>query len=94
MTLGNRPLTNLSGGVRPQLTFLFTVAGRAREIVKCEFNKFILCDMGAFEREYSHFFIEAIGCEILLFLEFNWRRDLCEFFCYGPRGRMNTRLFL
>ena len=25
------------------------------------------------------------------FGEFNWRRDLWEFFCYGPRGRMNTR---
>ena len=57
MTLGNRPLTNLSGGVRQQLTFLFTVSCRAREIVKCEFNKFILCDMSAFEQEYSHVFL-------------------------------------
>ena len=29
-----------------------------------------------------------------IFKEFNWRRDLWEFFCYGPRGRMNTWLFL
>ena len=27
-------------------------------------------------------------------LEFKRRRDFWEFFCYGPRGRMNTRLFL
>ena len=27
------------------------------------------------------------------FLEFDCRRDLWEFFCYGPRGRMNTQLF-
>ena len=27
---------------------------RAREIVKCELNKFILCDMSAFEHIYSH----------------------------------------
>ena len=41
--------------VRPQLTFLFTVSHkcRAREIVKCELNKFILCDMSPFEHEYS-----------------------------------------
>ena len=44
-------------GVRPQLTFLFTVSHecRAREIVKCELNKFILCDMSAFEHEYGNF---------------------------------------
>ena len=37
------------------MTFLFTVSHecRAREIVKCELNKFILCDMSAFEHEYS-----------------------------------------
>ena len=29
-----------------------------------------------------------------IFLEFNRRRDLWEFFCYEPRGRMNTWLFL
>ena len=29
-----------------------------------------------------------------IFKEFNWRRDLLEFFCYGPHGRMNTWLFL
>ena len=42
-------------GVRPQLTFLFTVSHecRAHELVKCELNKFILCDMSAFEHEYS-----------------------------------------
>ena len=41
-------------GVRPQLTFLFTVSHecRAREIVKRELNKFI-CDMSAFEHKYS-----------------------------------------
>ena len=39
-------------------------------------------------------FVEAIGCEMVHFLEFNRRRDLWEFFCYGPRGRMNTCLFL
>ena len=26
---------------------------RAREIVKCQLNKFILCDMSTFEHEYS-----------------------------------------
>ena len=54
------------------MTFLFTVSHecRAREIVKCELNKFILCDMSAFEHEYSQVcFIEAIGCEIVHFLE-------------------------
>ena len=29
-----------------------------------------------------------------IFLEFNRRRDLWEFFCYGPRGHMNTWLVL
>ena len=28
------------------------------------------------------------------FLEFNRRRDLREFYCYGRRGRINTWLFL
>ena len=54
------------------MTFLFTVSHecKAREIVKCEHNKFILCDMSAFEHEYSQvLFIEAIGCEIMHFLE-------------------------
>ena len=37
--------------------------------------------------------MEAIGCETVHFLKSNWRRDLWEFFCYGPRGRMNTWLF-
>ena len=42
-------------GVRPQLTFLFIVSHecRAYEIVKSELNKLILCDMSAFEQEYS-----------------------------------------
>ena len=41
--------------VRPQLTFLFIVSHecRAYEIVKWELNKLILCDMSAFEQEYS-----------------------------------------
>ena len=44
-----------SARVRPLLTFLFTVLHecRAYEIVKWELNKFILCDMSAFEQEYS-----------------------------------------
>ena len=48
---GQRPAL----GVRPQLTFLFTVSHEcsAYEIVKWELNKFILCDMSAFEQEYS-----------------------------------------
>ena len=42
-------------GVRPQLTFLSIVSHECRvyEIVKWEFNKLILCDMSAFEQEYS-----------------------------------------
>ena len=42
-------------GVRPQLTFLIIVSHEcsAYEIVKWELNKFILCDMSAFEQEYS-----------------------------------------
>ena len=42
-------------GVRPQLTFLFIVSHecRAYEIIKWELNKLILCDMSAFEQEYS-----------------------------------------
>ena len=48
--------------------------------------------MSAFEQE--GLFVEAIGCETVHFFEFNWRRDLWELFCYGPRGRMNTWLFL
>ena len=40
-------------GVRPQLTFLFNVSCRAYEIVKWELNKLTLCDMSAFEQEYS-----------------------------------------
>ena len=54
------------------MTFLFTVSHecRAREIVKCELNKFILFDMSAFEHEiFTGLFIEAIGCEIVHFLE-------------------------
>ena len=45
----------LSKEVRPQLTFLFIVSHKCRayEIVKWEFNKFILCDISAFEQEYS-----------------------------------------
>ena len=39
--------------------------------MKCELNKFILCDMSTFEHEYSQvcLFIEAIGCEIVHFFE-------------------------
>ena len=38
--------------------------------MKCELNKFILCDMSAFELENSQVcFIEAIGSEIVHFLE-------------------------
>ena len=42
-------------GVKPQLTLLFIVSHecRAYEIVKWELNKLILCDMSAFEQEYS-----------------------------------------
>ena len=49
-------------GVRPQLTFLFTVSHecRAREIVKFELNKFILCDMSAFEHEYSQVCLQKL----------------------------------
>ena len=43
---------------------------------------------------FTSLFVEAICCEMVHFLEFNRRRDLWEFFCYGPRGRMNTWLFL
>ena len=32
----------------------------------------------------------AVDCEIVHFLEFNRRRDLWEYFCHGPRERMNT----
>ena len=42
---------------------------------------------------FTGLFEEAIGCEILHFSEFNSRRNLWEFFCYGPRGRMNTFFF-
>ena len=44
-----------TSGVRPQLTFLFIVSHecRAYEIVKWELNKLILCNMSAFEQEYS-----------------------------------------
>ena len=94
----SRPLTNpvRASGVRPQLTFLIIVSHecRAYEIVKWELNKFILCDMSAFEQEYSEvFFVEVIGCEKVHFLPFNRRMDLWKYFCYGPRGRMNTWLF-
>ena len=49
-------------GVRSQLTFLFIVSHecRAYEIVKWELNKFILCDMSAFEQEYSHVCLEKL----------------------------------
>ena len=29
-----------------------------------------------------------------IFLEFNRQRDLWDFFCYGPRGRIKISLFL
>ena len=53
ITVAGRPLPAV--GVRPQLTFLFIVSHKCRayEIVKWELNKFILCDMSAFEQEYS-----------------------------------------
>ena len=63
--------------------------------MKCEFNKFILCDLSAFEHEYSHVCLYSywLWNNAFFFLEFDCRRDLWEFFCYGPRGRMNTQLF-
>ena len=47
--------TCITVGLRPQLTFLFIVSHecRAYEIVKWKLNKLILCDMSAFEQEYS-----------------------------------------
>ena len=48
--------TTIVLGLRPQSTFLFIVSHfewRAYEIVKWELNKLILCDMSAFEQEYS-----------------------------------------
>ena len=52
---GSRQWMKMFIGVRPQLTFLFIVSHecRAYEIVKWELNKLILCDMSAFEQEYS-----------------------------------------
>ena len=32
--------------------------------------------------------------KLCIFIEFNRQRDLWELFCYGPRGHMNTWLFL
>ena len=48
--------------VRPQLTFLFIVSHecRAYEIVKWELNKFILCNMNAFEQEYSQVCLQKL----------------------------------
>ena len=50
-------LLTLKRGLRGKTTvdlpvYCFTEC-RAREIVKCELNKFILCDMSTFEHEYS-----------------------------------------
>ena len=40
-------------------------------------------------------FVEAIGCETVHFLKSLTGGGIFgEFFCYGPRGRMNTLLFL
>ena len=50
--------------------------------------------MSAFEQEYSQVCLwKLLAVKQCIFLEFNWWRDLWEFFCYGPRGRMNTWLF-
>ena len=43
---------------------------------------------------FTSLFVEAIGFEMVHFLECNRRRDSFEFFFCGPHGRMNAWLCL